>query len=149
MNFIAADRPYLKGKTDLESLPHLIIVPGTLRAQWVHELETFFRPKSVDILLYDCPKTGNSQFWSPTGPFHSSRQSLHDIIIVTTHSVSNTQFISISKIKWIYSGLTKRDATLLFIETHEGFKPLGSSGKEDPTSHRIFIQRVLHGRGPR
>jgi SNF2 family DNA or RNA helicase len=81
------ERPYLQGSTQVPSLPHLIVAPGTLRAQWIHEVKTLFRLKSVDILLYDSPKSGNSDFWSPTGPFHSSNQDPTNIIILTTHSV--------------------------------------------------------------
>lgn len=79
---------FLNGRDSIDGLPHLIIAPGTLRAQWVHELQTLFRPKSVDIFLYDCPTTGNSKFWHPSGPFYSSKQAPQNKIIVTTHSVS-------------------------------------------------------------
>ncbi|KAJ3963543.1 P-loop containing nucleoside triphosphate hydrolase protein, partial [Lentinula raphanica] len=58
----------------------------TLRQQWIHELKVLYRPKSVDILVYDCPKSGNQSFWSPSGPFHCSRHQLQNRIIVTTHS---------------------------------------------------------------
>jgi SNF2 family DNA or RNA helicase len=81
------ERPFLQGSTQVPSFPHLIVAPGTLRAQWIHEVKVLFRPKSVDILLYDSPKSGNSDFWNSSGPFHSSKQTPANIIIVTTHSV--------------------------------------------------------------
>lgn len=88
INFLPLEKlPYLKDADSTPRLPHLIIVPGTLRAQWLHELETLLIPKSVDILLYESKQAGNSSFWEPSGPFHSSRQSPENKIIVTTHSV--------------------------------------------------------------
>lgn len=74
------------GEREIESLPQLIVVPGTLRPQWVTELQTLFRPKSIDILLYDSPKAGNAAFWAPGGPLQSSIHEPHNRIIVTTHS---------------------------------------------------------------
>jgi len=82
------DFPFIKDKYLLEPLPHLIVMPGTLRSQWVHELQTLFRPKSIDIFLYNCPKSGNEEFWSASGPFAQSRQSPENKIILTTMSVS-------------------------------------------------------------
>ncbi|KIK51761.1 hypothetical protein GYMLUDRAFT_251819 [Collybiopsis luxurians FD-317 M1] len=77
---------FLRGKESVDPLPHLIIAPGTLRAQWVQELKTAFLPKSVDIFLYDCPKSGNADFWSPAGLFFSSKQDPQNKIVVTSHS---------------------------------------------------------------
>jgi hypothetical protein len=79
--------PYLQETKRVEPLPHLIIMPGTLRSQWLQELKTLFRNKSIDIFLYDCPKSGNPGFWSPAGPFHSSKHEPQNRIILVTHSV--------------------------------------------------------------
>lgn len=93
--FTSEERPYLGGSDWIKRLPHLIIAPGTLKSQWIHELKTFFLPKSVDIIPYDCPKSGNPEFWSPTGPFHSSKQKPQNKIIVMSQSVRRTssQFV--------------------------------------------------------
>lgn len=84
---ITETRGFLKGKNAIQPLPHLIIMPGTLRAQWAHELQSLFRPHSIDILLYDSTKTGNPGFWAPEGPFHSSKQQPQNIVILMAHSV--------------------------------------------------------------
>ncbi|KAF5362324.1 hypothetical protein D9756_002852 [Leucocoprinus leucothites] len=57
------ERPYLWGQKKIPSQPHLIICPGTLINQWVSELKTFFRPKSVDIFIYDS-QTDGAAFWA-------------------------------------------------------------------------------------
>lgn len=79
-------RRFLRGADKIPSLPHLILCPGTLTAQWVHELKVFFIPKSVDILVYDS-QTDGKFFWGPFGPLHRSKQDLHNRIIVASHSV--------------------------------------------------------------
>jgi hypothetical protein len=84
---VLEERPFLQGNTTIESLPHLVICPGTLRNQWIREFLTLFRPHSVDIFVYDCPKSGNPDFWSTTGGFHASRQKPHNKVVFTTHSV--------------------------------------------------------------
>ena len=86
-SLVLEEHLYLCGSDRIKGLPHLIIVPGTLRSQWIHELKTSFLPKSIYIIPYDCPKTGNSQFWSPTGPFHSSKQQPQNQIIIMSQSV--------------------------------------------------------------
>ncbi|KAF9033680.1 hypothetical protein BDP27DRAFT_1374971 [Rhodocollybia butyracea] len=83
--------PYLQDTKIVPALPHLIIMPGTLRSQWLQELKTLFLPKSIDIFQYDCPKSGNPGFWDPTGPFHSSKHQLQNRIILVTHSVVSSE----------------------------------------------------------
>lgn len=85
-------RRFLGGKDTIEPLPHLIVTPGTLRNQWIRELQSLFRPHSVDIFVYDCPKAGNPAFWKPDGEFYSSRQKPQNKIIFTTHSVCSSLF---------------------------------------------------------
>ncbi|KAF9441652.1 hypothetical protein P691DRAFT_683240 [Macrolepiota fuliginosa MF-IS2] len=82
---IIRDRPYLAGSTKIPSLPHLIVCPGTLLAQWVSELKVLFLPKSVDILVYDS-QADSATFWGPDGPLHTSNHDLHNCIIVSSHS---------------------------------------------------------------
>lgn len=86
-NLVLAELGFLGDKAFVEPLPHLIVTPGTLRAQWIKELKTLFLPRSVDILPYDSPKAGNPEFWGPDGPFLSSKQQPQNKIIITTHSV--------------------------------------------------------------
>lgn len=82
----------------MESLPHLIICPGTLRAQWLSEIKMIFRPKSVDILIYD---HGDRLFWAPSGTFNSSKLALHNRIVIATQSVC----ISLERINHIFTHL--------------------------------------------
>ncbi|KAF9444080.1 hypothetical protein P691DRAFT_678274 [Macrolepiota fuliginosa MF-IS2] len=83
---VVAERPYLGGSTKVPSQAHLIICPGTLTAQWVSELKTLFRPKKVDILVYDS-QTSSEEFWGSSGPFHSSKHDPHNRIVVASESV--------------------------------------------------------------
>ena len=80
-------RPLLGGKP-VQALPHLIVIPGTLRAQWIHELETLFIPKSVDILVYNYLKKGNESFWGKGSQFSESIHGAQNKIIVATHLVN-------------------------------------------------------------
>ena len=80
---------YLGEDRQLPSLPHLIIVPGTLLSQWEGELKTLFRPKFFHILIYPAGKGMREHFWSAKGPFHGRKLRLaSNVIIVASHSVS-------------------------------------------------------------
>ncbi|KAF8869930.1 SNF2 family N-terminal domain-containing protein [Infundibulicybe gibba] len=116
---------YLNGGS-IQPYPHLIIAPGTIRKQWLHELKTFFVYKSVDLLVYDSAKEGNSDFWSPTGPFCSSQQRLENRIILTTHSslVSDFQRVYHSRV------VGKKS-------------PWTLPQKHSPTDGTVFHQRFL------
>ncbi|KAJ3563513.1 hypothetical protein NP233_g8897 [Leucocoprinus birnbaumii] len=85
------DRPWLAGSKKVPSLPHLIVCPGTLVAQWVHELKVLLLPHSVDIFVYDS-QTDSKTFWGPDGPIQKSRQERHNQIIVASHSVIFNDF---------------------------------------------------------
>ncbi|TFK31185.1 P-loop containing nucleoside triphosphate hydrolase protein, partial [Crucibulum laeve] len=76
--------PYLQETELLPSLPHLIVVPGTLMLQWAKELKIFFKPHMIDILLYHAEKKARREFWSDKGPFYSSKQPGHHIFIITS-----------------------------------------------------------------
>lgn len=79
-------RRFLGGADKIPSLPHLILCPGTLSAQWIHELKVLFLPKSVDIIPYDS-QTDSKIFWGPHGPLHRSKHEPHNRIIIASHSV--------------------------------------------------------------
>ncbi|KAG6839498.1 hypothetical protein C0991_002138, partial [Blastosporella zonata] len=79
------DRSYLNGSDKIPSLPHIILCPATLVAQWISELKSLLIPRSVDIFAYE-GVTDTAAFWSSNGPFFSSRQPLHGRIIVASHS---------------------------------------------------------------
>ena len=91
--FSAADSsterlPYLGEDKQLPSLPHLIIVPGTLLSQWEGELKTLFWPKFFQILIYPAGKGMREHFWSAKGPFHGRKLRLpSNMIIVASHSI--------------------------------------------------------------
>jgi len=83
-----AKTPFLAEHDVVPQLPHLIIVPGTIQTQWEVELKAVFLPQSVDILIYKGGKARES-FWSPDGPFYSSKHKLGSRIIIATHSVGH------------------------------------------------------------
>jgi hypothetical protein len=85
---ITVEWPWLNNDRTVPDLPHLIVVPGTLMAQWEHELKVFFQPKKVDILKYTGGPLQHEQFWDPVcGPFSMSKHDDHHKIILATHSV--------------------------------------------------------------
>ncbi|KAJ3885134.1 P-loop containing nucleoside triphosphate hydrolase protein [Lentinula edodes] len=111
---------FLKGQEQIEPLAHLIITPGTLRSQWRNEIQTLFRPRSIDIFFYDCPKTGNAAFWSPTGAFHSSKQEPQNKIILTTHSVNQYRHIQLYTDGHFKRGVLTSRPWQLPEQTHDG-----------------------------
>ncbi|GLB36948.1 putative aortic smooth muscle cell differentiation [Lyophyllum shimeji] len=82
---IIEEYPYLAGKEKIPSLPHLIVCPGTLVAQWVNEIKTFLVPRGVDIFVYDS-QTNAAEFWGPDGPLARSKHKPHNRIVVASHS---------------------------------------------------------------
>jgi hypothetical protein len=80
--------PYL-GENDVEipSYPHLIVVAGTLLSQWESELKTLIKPQTFDIFIYGSGQKFHENFWSLAGPFHSSKHSMCNRIIIASHSV--------------------------------------------------------------
>ncbi|KAF5343804.1 hypothetical protein D9758_016217 [Tetrapyrgos nigripes] len=63
------------------------------------EIKVFFCLNSVDIFVYDCPKTGNADFWLPDSPFSQSKQKPHNKIILTTHSSLQNEYSSVFQAK--------------------------------------------------
>ncbi|KAJ8085323.1 hypothetical protein PM082_004119 [Marasmius tenuissimus] len=95
---------FLEDGQEFEDLPHLWVVPMTLTPQTVHAIMVCLQPHSVDIMVYECGKRGNEEFWSKTGPFKTSKQPLHRRIIITSHSSLREEF------SWSHSPpLEKRD----------------------------------------
>ncbi|KAM6490053.1 P-loop containing nucleoside triphosphate hydrolase protein [Amanita muscaria] len=116
------ENPFLTQRDAMDSLPHLIVCPGTLRAQWIAELKTLFKPKSVDVLVYD----GRSQFWSQGGAFSSSKQSAHNRIIVMTHS------LLFMEMKRVYEN-----------EARKGQRPWEYPDQKRSLDGSVFSQRFL------
>ena len=85
----ADNQPYLGGEKEIPNYPHLILAPGTLIAQWEHELKVFFLPRKVDILTYTGKKAEHQEFWGDTGPFKTSKHDDHQKIILASHSVGH------------------------------------------------------------
>jgi len=71
----------------IPSYPHLIVVAGTLLSQWESELKTLIQPQSFDIFIYGSGKKLHQNFWSPAGPFHSSRHQMSNRIIIASYTV--------------------------------------------------------------
>lgn len=84
--------PFIGEANPLPPLPTLIIVPGMLLEQWHLELKTGLLPKSVDILLYGTGLQQHQDFFSPTGPYETSKQPAHKRIILASHSVCRPPF---------------------------------------------------------
>ncbi|KXN81008.1 Nuclear protein STH1/NPS1 [Leucoagaricus sp. SymC.cos] len=88
---VIAERPFLNRSNMIPSLPHLIVCPGTLSAQWIIELKTLLLPQSVDIHTYDS-HTKPEVFWGPSGPLRSSKHAFHHQVVVASHSVVFNEF---------------------------------------------------------
>lgn len=81
-----ATRPFLGNNETVPDHPHLILVPGTLVAQWVHELKVVLKPYSFDIFTYGSGRDTHEAFFAESGPFNTSRFTANRII-VASHSV--------------------------------------------------------------
>lgn len=81
--------PYLGKNTNekVPSHPHLIVVAGTLLSQWEAELKTLVQLQVFDIFIYSSGKKFHRDFWSPEGPFHSSRHNMSNRIIIASYTV--------------------------------------------------------------
>ncbi|THU90177.1 hypothetical protein K435DRAFT_864524 [Dendrothele bispora CBS 962.96] len=123
---LLASKPYLKGKDHAPSLPHVIVCPGTLRAQWIQEIKMLFISKSVDILIYDCPRSGNPDFWGPDGELVRCKHSSRNIIIITTHSSLQNEF------SFVFKNKTSRSAS-----------PWQLPDRKRKTEGTIFHQKFL------
>ncbi|TFK16514.1 hypothetical protein FA15DRAFT_742895 [Coprinopsis marcescibilis] len=86
MHPIVAERPYLGDSKKIPNRPHLIIVPGTLLRQTEHELRAFFKPKSVDILVYPTGLNSHVHFFKPGGVWDSSNHEPCFRIIIASQS---------------------------------------------------------------
>ncbi|KAF9442094.1 P-loop containing nucleoside triphosphate hydrolase protein [Macrolepiota fuliginosa MF-IS2] len=95
---VVAARPFFGGRSKVPSLPHLILCPGTLVAQWASELKTLFLPWSVDIGVYDS-QTDGPWFWGPDGPPRTFKHAKHHRIIIATHSVVFNDFKKMHQIQ--------------------------------------------------
>lgn len=80
-------RPYLRESKTVPTYPHLIIVAGTLLSQWESEFKTLVKPNSFDIFIYGSGKKLHENFWSPTGPFYSSKHKMSNRIIIASYTV--------------------------------------------------------------
>ncbi|TFK62822.1 hypothetical protein BDN72DRAFT_776663 [Pluteus cervinus] len=78
--------PYLGEEKLIPNLPYLIVCPGTLISQWVHEIKVGVKHKHYDILVYGSGLDLHSQFWADGGPFASSKHELCHRIIITSHT---------------------------------------------------------------
>lgn len=79
--------PYLGQNEQIPCYPHLIVVAGTLLSQWESELKILIKPQTFDIFTYGSGKKFHQNFWSPVGPFHSSRQPMSRRIIIASYTV--------------------------------------------------------------
>ncbi|KAJ2914050.1 hypothetical protein MD484_g6375, partial [Candolleomyces efflorescens] len=89
---LARELPYLKDSSSIPNLPHLVVMPGTLLRQWEHELQCFYKSKSVDILIYGTTPEEHADFWRPDGIYHSSRLPPSHRIILASHSALQRDF---------------------------------------------------------
>ncbi|KAF5309269.1 hypothetical protein D9611_015099 [Ephemerocybe angulata] len=83
---IIREQPYLVTHNPIPSRPILILVPGTLIAQWLHELKIAIKPRFIDILLYGSGAIQHKAFWAQGGPYESSKHPPHRRVILASHS---------------------------------------------------------------
>lgn len=125
-------RPFLGDHELPPNLPHLVVVPGTLLAQWVTELKTFFRMRVVDILVYPTKRADHAKFWAPDGPYESSIHDPSRRIIVASHSVRHSPLLHSI---WIYFWPVSSSRLLRLIQFWErgkttvGLAPPSKRGK--------------------
>ncbi|RXW11304.1 hypothetical protein EST38_g14551, partial [Candolleomyces aberdarensis] len=89
---LARDYPFLKGSLEIPDLPHLVLIPGTLLRQWEHELQCFFKNKSIDLLVYGTGLAEHKEFWKPDGLYHSSNHPASHRIILASQSSLQQDF---------------------------------------------------------
>ncbi|KAJ8581744.1 hypothetical protein M405DRAFT_846837 [Rhizopogon salebrosus TDB-379] len=82
------DRPFFAGRQSIPDLPHVIVVPNSLTAQWYSELRIFFARKSIEIYHYPTAEKEFSLFW--TGHWAESKMPMIHRIILVPHSVMAT-----------------------------------------------------------
>ncbi|RXW12447.1 hypothetical protein EST38_g13407 [Candolleomyces aberdarensis] len=89
---VARELPFLGESNKIPSLPHLVIVPGTLLRQWEHELQCFFKNRSVEILMYESGISDHEEFWKPEGIYHQSNLPASHRIILAAQSALQQDF---------------------------------------------------------
>ncbi|KAF5370979.1 hypothetical protein D9615_010044 [Tricholomella constricta] len=124
---LIAKRCYLGGSDNIPSLPHLILCPGTLIAQWVSELKVLLRPKSVDIFVYES-QSDSRQFWSSSSAFQQSKHKPHNRIVVMSHSALFNDMNS------LHQNLKKKKG---------GPRPWDIPSPKGPLTETIFEQHFL------
>ncbi|KAJ8586214.1 hypothetical protein M405DRAFT_864785 [Rhizopogon salebrosus TDB-379] len=85
---LSETRPFFAGQASIPNLPHVIIVLGSLIAQWCSELRTFFAARSIEIYFYPTAEKEFDAFW--TGHWAQSKVPLIHRIILVPHSVMTT-----------------------------------------------------------
>lgn len=94
VSFITDENPYFGGSRSIPNKPHLIIVPGTILAQWESEIKMALNPKAFDLFIYTTGKAFREEFWSDEGLFAQSEQPAANRIILASHSVRHLLFPS-------------------------------------------------------
>ncbi|KAF7771865.1 hypothetical protein Agabi119p4_6176 [Agaricus bisporus var. burnettii] len=137
---ILTARPYLGGDETIPSLPHLILCPGTIAAQWVSELKTLFLPWSVDIFTYDS-RVDSPWFWGQEGPIRTSKHKAHNRIVVATHSAIFAEF------KKLHNPIRRKDSRPWLIPSTAPSKTVkGTIFGQDFLS--IIVDEAHHMRNP-
>ncbi|KAG2340580.1 hypothetical protein BDR05DRAFT_1002399 [Suillus weaverae] len=79
--------PFFVGQKSIPDLPHIIIVPNSLLAQWTTELRTFFAPQTIEIYHFPSAAKDFGAFW--TGAWAKSKMPFINRIILVTHLVGH------------------------------------------------------------
>ncbi|RXW12331.1 hypothetical protein EST38_g13525, partial [Candolleomyces aberdarensis] len=151
---IARDLPFLKDSKKIPSLPHLVIVPGTLLRQWEHELQCFFKNKSVDILMYESGIKDHEEFWKADGIYHSSNHPPSHRIILAAQSALQQDFNQLYTSKrgslsfpWEYPERVPRyNARLIFTLFNQEYLTVAideAQGLRNPGAKHLSALRIL------
>ncbi|KAF8881145.1 P-loop containing nucleoside triphosphate hydrolase protein [Gymnopilus junonius] len=85
-------KPFLGESNTIPDLPILIIVPGTVQAQWASEFRLTVNPKAFDVMVYGTGIQSHKEFWAKDGPFRRSNQPLSSRVIIASHSALTQDF---------------------------------------------------------
>ncbi|KAJ2911463.1 hypothetical protein MD484_g8951, partial [Candolleomyces efflorescens] len=78
--------PFLGTVSKIPNRPTLIVAPGTLQRQWLHELQALLKLHSVDLFCYPSSKSARDRFWAEDSPYNRSKHEHRNRIIIASHS---------------------------------------------------------------
>ncbi|PPR01683.1 hypothetical protein CVT26_013098, partial [Gymnopilus dilepis] len=76
----------------IPDLPTLVVVPGSVQAQWAVEFRQSVNPEAFEVFTYGNTSESRRDFWAPDGPYHRSSKYPCQRIIIATHSSLSHDF---------------------------------------------------------